>query len=113
MSTMRSRVGVGSGTGPKLYRCAACKVTTASRLLTFASTHRLSVCETNGGATPHAPFGDGLSASRELQARRKPGGFNVRSRVRDRSAGPDGADAKQHCSGSAVDADQAVRNEVR
>src|SRR4051794_3401186 len=100
----------GSGVTPKLYRCAARKVTTASRLLTFALPHRLSVCETNGGAPPHVDSGDGLSASRERQARCKPGGFNVRSRVRDRSAGPDGASAKQHSSGSADDAGQTDRS---
>jgi hypothetical protein len=79
-----------------------------SPLLTFASPHRLSVCETNGGAPPHAPSGDGLSASREREARCKPGGFNVRSPVRDRSAGPDGAYPKQHSSGSADDGGQTA-----
>src|SRR5258705_7422328 len=87
--------------GRKLYRRGQRNVTTALRTLTFVSPRRLSVCETNGGAPPHAPFGDGLSARRELQARRKPGGFNVRSPVRDRSAGPGGAYPKQRTSGSA------------
>jgi len=94
-------MGGSGGVTPKLYRCGGRNVTSASRPLTFVLPCRLSVCETNGGAPPHAPFGDGLSARRELQARRKPGGFDVRSRVRDRSAGPDGAYPKQRASGSA------------
>ena len=74
------------------------RVTSAQGWGTFSSGRRLKGYETNGGAPLHtlpSHFGDGLSAPRESPTRRDPCVHNVRSPVRDRSAGPDGAYPKQ------------------
>jgi hypothetical protein len=85
--------------GPSTSNCACYnQVTSAQGWGTFSSGRRLKGYETNGGAPlPTLPshFGDGLSAPRESPTRRDPCVHNVRSPVRDRSAGPDGAYPKQ------------------